>query len=64
MLMLRNKIPPNLNAAKAILAKLLGVAWSLGTREVQGGCCLESVSCSAEVVQEVGAFVSEALTLI
>lgn len=50
MLMLRNKIPPNLNAAKAIVAKLFGVAWSLGTREVKGGGCLESVSCSAEVV--------------
>lgn len=64
MLILRNKIPPNLNAAKAILAKLLGVAWSLGTCEVKGGGCLESVSCSAEVVQEVGTFVSESLTLI
>lgn len=52
--MLRNKIPPNLDAAKVVLQDYLGLAQSPRACEMKVSRSVDSVPCSAQVALCVG----------
>jgi len=52
--MLRNQIPPTLDAAKVTLAELLGVDTEPAYCEMKVGHSVDSAPCSVEMTQYVG----------